>query len=66
MGHDYGDSVVQELLARDQEGSLPFRIGSVCFLNGALFPEVHNPLFIQKVLRSLRRAGQSWPHAPGV
>ncbi|MCK7547789.1 alpha/beta fold hydrolase [Marinobacter koreensis] len=52
MGHDYGCSVVQELLARDQEGALPFRISSVCFLNGALFPEVHNPLFIQKVLRS--------------
>jgi len=31
---------------------LPFRITSVCFLNGALFPEVHNPLMIQRLLRS--------------
>lgn len=50
--HDYGCSVAQELLAREQEGGLPFRIASVCFLNGALFPEVHNPLLIQKLLRS--------------
>ncbi|MGF2734447.1 alpha/beta fold hydrolase [Marinobacter sp. DUT-1] len=52
FAHDYGCSVVQELLARDQEERLHFRIGSVCFLNGALFPEVHNPLLIQRVLRS--------------
>lgn len=52
MVHDYGCSVAQELLAREQEGVLPFRIASVCFLNGALFPEVHNPLLIQKALRS--------------
>jgi pimeloyl-ACP methyl ester carboxylesterase len=50
--HDYGCSVAQELLAREQESTLQFRIASVCFLNGALFPEVHNPLLIQKILRS--------------
>ena len=50
--HDYGCSVAQELLAREQEGALQFKIASVCFLNGALFPEVHNPLLIQKVLHS--------------
>lgn len=50
--HDYGCSVAQELLAREQEGRLPFQMASVCFLNGALFPEVHNPLLIQKLLRS--------------
>ena len=52
FAHDYGCSVTQELLAREQEGALPFHILSVCFLNGALFPEVHNPLLIQKLLRS--------------
>ncbi|MBN7768383.1 alpha/beta fold hydrolase [Marinobacter daepoensis] len=52
LGHDYGTTVVQELLAREQEGSLSFGIDSVCLLNGGLFPEVHHPLFIQKVLRS--------------
>ncbi|MDX1456892.1 MAG: alpha/beta hydrolase, partial [Marinobacter sp.] len=48
--HDYGCSVAQELMAREQEGELPFSIASVCFLNGALFPEVHRPLLIQKLL----------------
>ncbi|MEX2474124.1 alpha/beta fold hydrolase [Marinobacter sp.] len=52
FAHDYGCSVSQELMAREQEGVLPFEIASVCFLNGALFPEVHNPLLIQKLLRS--------------
>lgn len=52
LAHDYGCSVAQELLARDQEGLLPFAIVRVGFLNGALFPEVHNPLLIQKLLRS--------------
>jgi pimeloyl-ACP methyl ester carboxylesterase len=52
LAHDYGSSVAQELLAREQEGLLSFRIQQVCFLNGALFPEVHSPLLIQKLLRS--------------
>lgn len=52
FAHDYGCSVAQEILARDQEGVLPFAITRVGFLNGALFPEVHNPLVIQKLLRS--------------
>ncbi|MCR8914420.1 alpha/beta hydrolase [Marinobacter panjinensis] len=52
LAHDYGCSVAQEILARDQEGVLPFAITRVGFLNGALFPEVHNPLLIQKLLRS--------------
>src|SRR5690554_7071103 len=52
LAHDYGCSVAQELLAREQEGTLPFEIASVCFLNGALFPEVHSPLLIQNLLRS--------------
>ncbi|MGP4845307.1 alpha/beta fold hydrolase [Marinobacter sp. 1Y8] len=50
LAHDYGCSVAQELLARDQEGVLPFTVASACFLNGGLFPEVHQPLLIQKLL----------------
>lgn len=50
VAHDYGCSVAQELLARDQEGELPFEIASACFFNGALFPEVHQPILIQKLL----------------
>jgi pimeloyl-ACP methyl ester carboxylesterase len=52
FAHDYGCSVAQELLAREQEGVLPFHIQQVGFLNGALFPEVHRPLLIQKLLSS--------------
>lgn len=52
FAHDYGCSVAQELLARDQEGLLSFAIIRVGFLNGALFPEVHSPLLIQKLLGS--------------
>jgi len=49
LAHDYGDTVAQELLARDRERSEP-RIASACLLNGGLFPETHHPLPIQKLL----------------
>ncbi|MBZ0232301.1 MAG: alpha/beta hydrolase [Deltaproteobacteria bacterium] len=49
LAHDYGDTVAQELLARHAEGGR-LRLRSVCFLNGGLFPEVHRPRFIQKLL----------------
>lgn len=50
FAHDYGATVTQELLARDREGSLGFRIESVALMNAALFPEVHQPILIQKLL----------------
>ncbi|TVP90490.1 MAG: alpha/beta fold hydrolase [Pseudomonadaceae bacterium] len=50
LAHDYGDSVAQELLARDLEG--PQRLDSMCFLNGGLFPETHHPVMMQKLLLS--------------
>ncbi len=56
LSHDYGDTVAQELLARyndrvtnKQEGLI---ITSLCFLNGGLFSETHQPLLIQKLLMS--------------
>lgn len=52
LAHDYGCSVAQELIARAHEGDLGFSIASVCFLNGAIFPEVHRPILIQKMLAS--------------
>jgi len=48
LAHDYGVSVAQELLAREREGRL--QIGSLCFLNGGLFPETHRARPIQKLL----------------
>jgi pimeloyl-ACP methyl ester carboxylesterase len=50
LAHDYGDSVAQELLARDTARTEP-ALRSVCFLNGGLFPETHRPRPIQRLLR---------------
>ncbi|WP_299328872.1 alpha/beta hydrolase [uncultured Psychrobacter sp.] len=52
LAHDYGDTVAQELLARQREGSAKQHIASVCLLNGGLFPETHKPVLIQKLLLS--------------
>jgi len=52
LAHDYGDTVVQEILARSNAGEVSFEIKSVCFLNGGLFPETHQALMIQKLLLS--------------
>jgi pimeloyl-ACP methyl ester carboxylesterase len=48
LAHDYGDTVAQELLAREAERNL--RLQSVCFLNGGLFPETHRARTVQKLL----------------
>lgn len=45
--HDYGVSVGQELLARD-----PGRITRMAWLNGGLYPDLHRPIPIQKLLHS--------------
>ncbi|WP_194818720.1 alpha/beta fold hydrolase [Nocardia sp. XZ_19_385] len=54
LAHDYGDTVTQELLARDTErkqaGDDSLVIESVCLLNGGLFPEAHRARPIQKLL----------------
>jgi pimeloyl-ACP methyl ester carboxylesterase len=51
LAHDYGDTVAQELLARQREGA-PIRITGVRLLNGGLFPETHRPLPAQRLLAS--------------
>lgn len=52
LAHDYGDTVAQELLQRQNEGSDAGEWLSVCFLNGGLFPETHRALLTQKLLLS--------------
>ena len=52
LAHDYGDTVAQELLARQLEGKLHGRINGMCLLNGGLFPETHRPVLAQKLLIS--------------
>ncbi|MFK8007749.1 MAG: alpha/beta fold hydrolase [Saprospiraceae bacterium] len=56
LAHDYGDTVLQEILARfiDRKNAEKngFEIQSVVLLNGGLFPETHQALPIQKLLIS--------------
>ena len=56
LAHDVGDTVAQELLARFNEravaNSSGFRLLSLCFLNGGLFPEQHKASTTQKLLNS--------------
>ena len=52
LAHDYGNTITQELLARSAEKRLKFTIETICMLNGALFPETHRPILVQKLLIS--------------
>lgn len=52
LAHDYGDTVAQELLARNVDQQEACALASVCLLNGGLFPESHRLLTIQKLLLS--------------
>ena len=52
LAHDYGDTVAQELLARQQHAAANNQIESIIFLNGGLFPETHRPVLTQRVLLS--------------
>ncbi|MDP2325735.1 MAG: alpha/beta hydrolase [Gammaproteobacteria bacterium] len=49
LAHDYGDTVAQELVARNADAP---KLHSVCLLNGGIFPEAHRPLLIQRLLAS--------------
>jgi pimeloyl-ACP methyl ester carboxylesterase len=51
VAHDYGDTVAQELLARQTEGAAA-RLDGAVLLNGGLFPETHRPLATQRLLAS--------------
>lgn len=50
VAHDYGVSVAQELLARREEGALAVELTQVVFFNGGLFPALHRPVTIQKLM----------------
>jgi pimeloyl-ACP methyl ester carboxylesterase len=52
LAHDYGDTVAQELLARQREGARAATITHACLLNGGLFPETHRARLAQRVLAS--------------
>lgn len=50
LAHDLGNSVVQELLARQEENKNPFTIKTIAFLNGGLFTDAYKPRLIQVLL----------------
>lgn len=53
LAHDYGDTVAQEMLARDNARPEAARkLQSICFLNGGLFAETHRARLIQKLLNT--------------
>jgi pimeloyl-ACP methyl ester carboxylesterase len=54
LAHDYGDTVAQELLARqcDDPARDALRIHRLCLLNGGLFPETHRARPLQRLLAS--------------
>jgi pimeloyl-ACP methyl ester carboxylesterase len=52
LAHDLGDTVAQELIARQLDGRLPLHLRGVILLNGGLFPETHRPVLLQKLLLS--------------
>jgi hypothetical protein len=43
VAHDYAVTVVQELLARRDEGAVPVTLRAVYLLNGGLYPDLHRP-----------------------
>jgi len=47
--HDYGVSVGQEMLARQQGGFGFGELGQCLFLNGGIFPDQHRPVTMQKI-----------------
>lgn len=52
LAHDYGDTVAQELLARQNSGEGVGEWLSCLLLNGGLFPEAHRPVLAQRLLHS--------------
>jgi pimeloyl-ACP methyl ester carboxylesterase len=64
LAHDIGDTVTQELLARDAERRAhhddSLQIRSVTLLNGGLFPETHRAAKVQKLLLSKIGPVISW------
>ena len=61
VGHDYGATVAQELLARKEEGALAARLTGVVLLNAGLYVELARPLLIQRLL-AVPLAGRLFAH----
>lgn len=52
LAHDLGDTIAQELLARQFNKTSKVNWLSCVFMNGGIFPETHHALLVQKLLHS--------------
>lgn len=52
LAHDLGDTVAQELLARQFDNTSKVNWKTCVLMNGGIFPETHKPLFTQLLLLS--------------
>jgi pimeloyl-ACP methyl ester carboxylesterase len=50
VGHDYGATVAQELLARREEGRLCLKVSALFLLNSGLYVNLARPLLVQRLL----------------
>jgi pimeloyl-ACP methyl ester carboxylesterase len=50
VAHDYGTIVAQELLDRQRQGRLPFRVGRVALLNAGIVHSAYRPTRFQRLL----------------
>jgi pimeloyl-ACP methyl ester carboxylesterase len=52
FAHDYGTSIATEMVARENEGTLPIKVKSYCLCNGSMLIRMAKLLPIQRLLRS--------------
>ncbi len=52
LSHDMGDTVACELLHRLEQNETALRPRSLTMLNGGIYPQLHQPLLTQKLLRT--------------
>lgn len=52
VAHNYAVCVAQELLSRAGSGHPATTVDGVVFLNGGVYPDLHRPLPVQRLLRS--------------
>ena len=50
VGHDYGATVAQELVARREEGGLSARVSALFLLNSGIYVNLARPLLVQRLL----------------
>lgn len=50
LGHDVGDAICQDIIERQNQGTLSFNVESCTFLNGGILMSAHRPVKLQSRL----------------